>query len=102
LLKNQGGRVFPEFPTGNGKIDLIIAYGKNRYGIELKSFTNERDYKKALKRAAQYGKQLNLPEIYLVSFLEYIEEESRKEYEVEYLDEDSKVKVIPVFVAAGN
>ncbi|MCP5107730.1 MAG: hypothetical protein GY950_30360 [bacterium] len=101
FLRNQGGRVFPEFPTGNGKIDLIITYEKKRYGIELKSFTNERDYKKALKKAAQYGKKLNLPEIYLVSFNEYIDAESRKKYEKHYLDEDSGVKVIPIFVATG-
>jgi predicted AAA+ superfamily ATPase len=101
FLKNQGGRVFPEFPTGNGKIDLIVAYEKKRYGIELKSFTNEREYKKALRRAAQYGKQLGLTEIYLVSFLESIDEESRKKYEVQYLDEETGVNVVPIFLVTG-
>ncbi len=102
FLKNQGGRVFPEFPTGNGKIDLIITYEKKRYGIELKSFTNERDYKKALRRAAQYGKQLELAEIFLVSFLELIDEESKNKYEVEFLDKDSGVKVIPIFITTKD
>ncbi|MCU0290257.1 MAG: hypothetical protein MUF15_28210, partial [Acidobacteria bacterium] len=98
FLKNQGGRVFPEFPTGNGKIDLIILYDKNKYGIELKSFTNERDYHHALKKAAHYGKQLGLPGIYLVFFLEYIDDETAKEYEQEYNDIETAVKVTPIFI----
>lgn len=51
LLKERGAKVFPEFPTGNGKIDLIIDFHNNRYGIELKSFSNELK-KKCLRRAA--------------------------------------------------
>jgi Holliday junction resolvase-like predicted endonuclease len=66
FLKVPGGKVLPEFPTGYGKIDLIVMYGNFTYGIELKSYTNERNYKEALEQAAQYGKQLKLPEIFLV------------------------------------
>ena len=62
FLKSPGGRVFPEFPTGNGKIDLVLHYKEKRFGLELKSFTNLRDYKEALGKAAKYGKQLNLTE----------------------------------------
>lgn len=102
FLKNQGGKVFPEFPTGNGKIDLILTYGKNRYGIELKSFTNEREYRDSLKKAARYGEQLQLPEIYLVSFVEYMDQETRKEYETDYADKTTGVTVIPIFVTTGN
>jgi hypothetical protein len=98
----EGGKVFPEFPTGNGKIDLILAYGSNQYGVELKSFVNERNYKNALAKAARYGKQLKLPEIYLVFFVEYIDEEHRKEYEVERVDEETGIKVVIVFIETGN
>jgi len=86
FLNSQDGRVFPEFPTGNGKIDLIVTYGKNRYGLELKSFTNERDYKNALEKAARYGNQLKLPEIFVVFFIEHIDEENRKEFEKVYIE----------------
>jgi hypothetical protein len=101
FLKEPGGKVFPEFPTGNGKIDLILIYGKSTYGLELKSFSNERNYKKALEKAARYGKQLELPEIHLVFFVEYIDEEHRKEYEKDYKDMETKVKVIPIFIETG-
>ncbi|MCP4148661.1 MAG: hypothetical protein GY757_13020, partial [bacterium] len=102
FLRNQGGRVFPEFPTGNGKIDLIVTFGKNKYGIELKSFTNERDFKKALNKAAQYGKQLGLPQIFLVSYVDTIDGNTRKEFEVKYADTTSGVEVIPIFVVTGE
>jgi len=102
FLKKEGGRVFPEFPTGNGKIDLIIDYSNKRYGIELKSFSTERDFKEALKKAAGYGKQLGFQEIYLVSFLEYIEPDIAQQYEVKTLDTDTGVSVIPVFIQTGK
>ena len=37
-----GGEVYPEFPTGNGKIDLIVNYAGKTYGIEVKSYVNIR------------------------------------------------------------
>ena len=102
FLRNPGGRVYPEFPTGNGKIDLIITYHKNRYGLELKSFTHEREYRVSLERAAQYGKQLGLPVIYLVSFVEYIDAANREKFEKEYVDKHTNTKVVPVFIVSGS
>jgi hypothetical protein len=89
FLKTPGGRVIPEFPTGNGMIDLILTYGNNRYGLELKSFSNERNYTEALKQASKYGKRLELDEIFLVVF-------------VEYSGTGTGVKVIPIFIETGN
>ena len=94
--------VHPEFPTGNGQIDLLIRYQDTSYGLELKSFTNDYEYREALKQAARYGKQLQLPEISLISFVEYIDEKARQTYEAEYVDADSGVKVMPVFVVIGS
>ena len=102
FLDTSGGRVFPEFPTGNGKIDLIITYKNNRYGLELKSFTNLRDYKTALAQAAKYGKQLKLKEIFLIFFVQYIDGDKKKKYEKEYLDASSSVTVLPIFVTTGE
>ncbi len=102
FLKSPGGRVYPEFPTGNGKIDLIITYQGKRYGLELKSFTNLRDYKTALRQAAHYGSQLKLPKIFLVFFAPYIDKDNREKYEKEFLDKASNVKVIPIFVTTGE
>ena len=102
FLKAPGGRVFPEFPTGNGKIDLILTYKNNRYGLELKSFTNRRDYKVALEKAALYGSQLQMAEIFLVFFVQYIDKENKRKLETVFTDENSGVSVIPVFIATGE
>jgi hypothetical protein len=102
LLGAEGGDVFPEFPTGNGKIDLIINYNANRYGLEVKSFTTRGNYRQSLVRAARYGKQLGLDEIFLVFFVDSIDEENRGRYEKNYRDEETGVQVIPLFVATGE
>jgi hypothetical protein len=102
LLGGEGGSVFPEFPTGNGKIDLIITYAGEQYGIEVKSYTTRGKYHHALVHAAQYGKQLGLGEIFLVFFVDAIDKENRSRYEKNYLDEATGVEVIPLFVEIGE
>lgn len=98
FLKSRGGRVYPEFPTGNGKVDLIVHYKGRVYGLELKSFTHESAYKGALYQTAKYGKQLELSEMFLVLFVEYIDNKSREQYERDYLDKETGVTVKPIFV----
>lgn len=46
----QRGHVYPEFPTGNGKIDLIIEYGGQTYGLEVKSYSDQIAYREALRQ----------------------------------------------------
>jgi hypothetical protein len=102
FLQSYDAAVHPEFPTGNGKIDIIIEHSGNLYGLEIKSYTNEREHKKALQQAARYGKQLHLTEISLITFVEYIDEQNRNKYEAEYVDEETGVTVVPVFVETGT
>ncbi len=102
FFNRKRGQVIPEFPAGNGKIDLIVTYQGQTYGIEVKSYTDDLAYKEALKQAADYGKQLKLKEITLAFFVEYIDDANRQTYEKGYTDFDTGVKVIPVFVATGN
>jgi hypothetical protein len=100
-----GHQVFPEFPTGNGKIDLLIRYQNVTYGIELKSFTDHAGYREALTQAAGYGKQLRLNHIYLVFFIESIDEEHRQIYEKDYREVDGGspgVTVYPIFIETGK
>jgi len=101
FLRGKSGRVFPEFPTGNGKIDLLIKYNNIAYGIELKSFSDHTAYRQALEQAAHYGKQLRLPEIFLVTFVESIDEENSKIYEKDYYDPGTDVTVKPLFIRTG-
>ncbi len=102
FLRSKNCRVFPEFPTGNGKIDLLIYYHNVTYGLELKSFTHHAGYQEALKRAAGYVKQLRLSQIYLVFFIESIDEKNRQIYEVDYQDTDTRVMVHPIFIQTGK
>jgi Holliday junction resolvase-like predicted endonuclease len=100
LLKIWKSHVFAEFPTGNGKVDILIKHGGTLYALEVKSFVNERAYKEALKQTAEYGKQLELKEMTLVFFVEKIDEENRKKFETCFVDDDEKGKITvkPVFV----
>jgi hypothetical protein len=102
FLKNKKGMVYPEFPTGNGKIDLLIYYHNKTYGIELKSFTDLSGYRDALEQAALYGKNLEMEQIYLVFFIEKIDEKNKKTYEADYLHQETQVTVHPIFIQTGN
>lgn len=102
FLQSYRGRVIPEFPTGNGKIDLILEYAGARYGLELKSFVNRRAYQHALAQAAAYGQRLQLPVIFLVFFVEQVDDDNRRLFEQRYQDQITGVTVQPVFIATGQ
>jgi hypothetical protein len=102
FLQSYRGRVWPEFPTGNGKVDLLIAHAGTVYGLEVKSFTNLPDYRRSLCQAAAYGQQLGLAEITLALFLEQVDDANRTKYEAVYVDAETGVRVAPVFVQTGK
>ncbi|MCP4396982.1 MAG: hypothetical protein GY801_06740, partial [bacterium] len=102
FLGTKHARVYPEFPTGNGKIDLIIRYHDHTYGLELKSYTDETGYKEALQQAAKYGKEYGFPQVWLLSFVEYVDDATRQKYEKKYVDRDTGVGVMPLFVETGR
>ncbi|MBF0407992.1 MAG: ATP-binding protein [Candidatus Riflebacteria bacterium] len=85
----------PEFPTGNGKIDLLLKHRKIRiYGLELKSFTNLSELKKSITQAARYGKSLGLSVISLVVFFDTkINDEFRTRFEKDHTDSETGMKV---------
>ncbi|VEN73645.1 conserved hypothetical protein [Candidatus Desulfarcum epimagneticum] len=95
------GAVYPEFPTGNGKIDLLIQYAGKTHGIELKSYTDKPGYERAVGQAAAYGLGLGLKEIALIFFIERIDDPNRAKYETDFLDDKTGVRVTPVFVETG-
>ncbi|MGE5342188.1 MAG: hypothetical protein ACM3SY_11995 [Candidatus Omnitrophota bacterium] len=102
FLRSKKANVLPEFPTGNGKIDILIQYRDQQYEIELKSFRDSAAYKSALGQTAQYGKHLGLSEIFLVSFIESIDEKTRGMYETVYQDSQWGVTVKPFFIQTGR
>ncbi len=102
FLEPYRSKVYPEFPTGNGQIDLLIRHGQRRYGLELKSFTTQREYNAALKQATRYAHRLNLTAVWLVMFVEQVDEQNRQKYEAIYVDEEYGVKVNPIFIQTGT
>jgi len=100
FFRNYEAQVFPEFPTGNGEIDLLIRYAGQLFGLELKSFGDKHQYGKALTQAAKYEKRLGVSEIWLVLFIETVDETNRQRFEVDYTS--GHVTVHPQFVQTGS
>jgi hypothetical protein len=102
FLKDFDGNVFPEFPTGNGKVDLLIRFRDKLYALEVKSFSNLHLYREAMAQAAGYAKQLGISEISLVFFIDSIDDKSREQYQAPYRDDATGVKVIPLFIETAG
>lgn len=102
FLQSYDSGVTPEFPTGNGKLDLLIDHAGQIYGLEVKSFLNQREYHKSLGQAARYARQLKLTEIALILFVERVDDANRQKFEVTYTDEETGITVIPILVATGT
>ncbi|MBF0410066.1 MAG: ATP-binding protein [Candidatus Riflebacteria bacterium] len=94
--------ISPEFPTGNGKIDLLIKHKNiHIYGLELKSFTDLAEMKKSIEQAAYYGKSLGLSVISLVIFFNTkITDELRERFEKDYANQETGVKVELIMIEA--
>ena len=93
LLRPMGVDVIPQFPTGNGKIDLILKYQGKTHALELKSFRDMYTFEKGIDQAASYGRQLGLTEIVYLVFVELSEEDAKQ---LEQVVDRSGIKVIVV------
>jgi hypothetical protein len=103
FLQPYAGQVWPEFPTGNGKVDLIIHYAGRRYVVEVKSFSTRYLYLKALGQAAEYATHLGVNEIALALFIDTpVDDANRAKYEAVYEDAETGVTVHPVFVETAG
>jgi hypothetical protein len=94
LLKTREVEVIPQFPTGNGKIDLILKYRGQIYALELKSFKDMYTFEKGIDQAAEYGRQMGLKEIFFLVFVELTPEEAKQ------LEQDVEKPGIKVIVIA--
>ena len=102
FFQDKGGDVFPEFPTGNGKVDILIRRAGKLYALELKSFKDRYAYKLAIHRSAEYAIQLGIQKIFLIFFIESIDEENRRALEAPHRDEGTGIDVQPIFVETVN
>ncbi len=71
LLNAIGRRcsVSPEFPTGNGKVDLHLRCEGKKGLIEVKSFIDIHEAKRSKKQAAAYALQMGLKCVTLAMFV---------------------------------
>ena len=97
LLKSRGVDIIPHFPTGNGKIDLILKYRGHVYALELKSFKNMYLFEKGIDQAADYGRQMGLTEVAFLVFVELNPSEA-KQLEKETNKSGVKVTVLPIAI----
>ncbi len=90
--------IVPEFPTGNGKVDLHIRCGGKEGIIEIKSFENMAKLKRGKEQASKYAKEIGLEEIVVVLFLTGVTEEEAMSLQGEEEIEGVKVIVEPVVI----
>ncbi|QTA83437.1 AAA ATPase-like domain-containing protein [Desulfonema limicola] len=67
--------ISPEFPTGNGRVDLHLKCGNRQAVIEIKSFHNQSKLEKAKQQALKYAQNLALSAITLAVFVPVEDEE---------------------------
>lgn len=71
-LKQAVGRrcsISPEFPTGNGKVDLHLRCREHRGLIEVKSFVDNYSLDQGRRQAADYARQAGLDTVTVALFM---------------------------------
>ncbi len=68
--------VSPEFPTGNGRVDLHLKCEDKQAIVEVKSFNSSSKLKKAKTQAVNYARKLHLSGITLALFVPVEDEET--------------------------
>ncbi|QTA81423.1 AAA ATPase-like domain-containing protein [Desulfonema limicola] len=80
-LQNAVGRlcsVSPEFPTGNGRVDLHLRCKNRQAVIEVKSFKDQAELEYSRNQALKYAQKLELSAISLAVFVPVEDEEILK------------------------
>jgi hypothetical protein len=97
FVERLGHRSFIEVPTGRGRTDILIVWGKRTYVIETKVFTDNFTYARGKRQLAEYLRSEGLDEGYYVVF-------SNKHTEADTLFEDEMVdgKRIFTYVVRTN
>lgn len=61
--------IAPEFPTGNGKVDLHLRCGNRRGIIEVKSFRSQAHLARSVAQATAYARSLGYAAVCLALFV---------------------------------
>ncbi|MGE0086820.1 MAG: hypothetical protein AB7S75_20640 [Desulfococcaceae bacterium] len=98
-LQNAVGRqcsISPEFPTGNGRVDLHLRCRDRQSVIEVKSFKNQMELDESRKQAARYARKLNLPAITLAVFVPVEDEKTLVELSDRQIVDNITVTVVAI------
>lgn len=88
--------VSPEFPTGNGQVDLHIRYGEQVGLIEVKSFKSATTLKKDRLQAARYAQSLGFTHVTLAVFVPVADEAVLQQLSAVETVEDVEVSVVAI------
>jgi len=88
--------ISPEFPTGNGRVDLHLRCGDQQGVIEVKSYKDQVELEKSKKQAAGYAEKLNLPSITLAVFVPVDDEDVLGRLSGEEVVDGVRVTVVAV------
>ena len=97
-LQDAVGRrcsISPEFPTGNGKVDLVLHTKNHRAVIEVKSLREVWELHAYREQAARYATKLGLAQATLVVFAPVDDESVLLPYAGEALQDDVRVTTVP-------
>jgi len=92
--------VSPEFPTGNGKVDLHLRCGDKRGTIEVKSFVDRYELDRGCRRAASYAASLGLDSVTMALFVPSKDELVLQKLSDERIIDGTRVSVVPIGWAA--
>ena len=89
--------ISPEFPTGNGKVDLHLLCEEKKKGlIEVKSFVSAYEVKNAIIQAAKYAKSTNHNTITIAMFAPFTDEQVLNQLSVNEIVENITVNVVAI------
>ncbi|MEM7127871.1 MAG: AAA-like domain-containing protein [Chloroflexota bacterium] len=88
--------VSPEFPTGNGQVDLHIGCGDQKGIIEVKSFVNQYQAQHDRKQAARYGKRMGLDQVTMAVFIPVEDEKVLEALSVTEFIDGVTVKMVAI------
>jgi hypothetical protein len=90
------GVVSPEFPTGNGKVDLVLKAGEHTGVIEVKSFVDVYELEQGRAQAAGYARKLGLGAATMAVFVPVEKDAVPRELSGEVSVDGVKVTVVTI------
>ncbi|MBF0227474.1 MAG: AAA-like domain-containing protein [Desulfobacterales bacterium] len=88
--------ISPEFPTGNGRVDLHLKCKDKKGIIEVKSFIDAYQVKESIAQAANYGKKTGLNEVTVAMFAPFDDETIIEKLSTQEIIDGIKVTVVTI------